>query len=324
MAAPDHDPWPPLPLAAWSDTHDTLHRWLQIVGKVRLALSPWLNHSWHATLYPSASGLTTGLIPYPPRAFQLGMDFLAHRLTIRVSDGRAAAFALEPQSVATFDRRLRESLAQLGIRVEIFGRPNELPDAVPFAQDEAHRSYDPEYVRRFWRILIQTERVFQQFRARFIGKASPIHLFWGGADLALTRFSGRRAPSHPGGIPHLPDWVTREAYSHEVSSAGFWAGGGAIDYPAFYSYAYPEPAGFAAAMVRPGGAFYSRELGEFVLPYETVRTAEAPDALLLEFLQSTYEAAADLGRWDRQELEQTETLPPLRSRPGGPEVGGSA
>ena len=299
---PEH-PWPTLPLAAWSDTLATLHLWLQIAGKVRLRLSPWVNHSWHVTLYPGAAGLTTGLIPVPPRAFQIEFDFLSHQLVVRTTDGQTGNFALEAQSVATFYRRFGEVLDRLGIDVSINATPNELPDPIPFAQDEVHRAYDPMYANRFWRVLVQTERVLQRFRARFIGKVSPVHLFWGAADLAVTRFSGRRAPRHPGGIPHLPDWVTREAYSHEVSSAGFWAGGGAVDYPAFYSYAYPAPEGFAQARVRPDLAFYHQELGEFILPYDAVRTAASPDDVLLEFLQSTYEAAADLGRWDRAELE---------------------
>ncbi len=303
MCASSADAWPPLPLDAWSDTHATLHRWLQIVGKTRLALSPWVNHSWQVTLYPTAAGLSTGLIPCPPRAFTVEFDFLAQQLQIRVTDGSGETLPLEPQTVAAFYRRYRDALRRLGIEANFYPAPNELPDPIPFAEDEAHRAYDGEYAARFWRILVQAERVFQRFRARFIGKVSPVHVFWGAADLAVTRFSGRRAPPHPGGIPHLPDWVTREAYSHEVSSAGFWAGGGGVDYPAFYSYAYPEPSGFSQAAAEPDAAFYSKELGEFILPYDAVCTAASPDDCLLEFLQSTYRAAADLGRWDRAALE---------------------
>lgn len=295
--------WPELPLEAWSDTLATLHLWLQIVGKVRVARGPWLNHSWHATLYPTARGLTTSLIPYDERSFQIDLDFVAHRLEVRSSDGGAAGFALEPQPVAGFHRRLMEALAGLGLPVRIHGRPNEIADPVPFAEDEVHRAYDGEYAARFWRVLLQAHRVLSVFRSRFIGKCSPVHFFWGSADLAVTRFSGRPAPRHPGGVPHLPDWITREAYAQEVSSCGFWAGGGAVPYPAFYSYAYPEPAGFAAARVTPDAAFYSAELREFVLPYDAVRTAPDPDGVLLAFLQSTYEAAADPAGWDRPALE---------------------
>jgi hypothetical protein len=296
--------WPSLPLEEWQDTYATLHLWLQIVGKIRLVQTPWLNHAWHVTLYTTATGLTTSFIPYESRAFQIDFDFLDHRLTIRSTDGRRGGFPLEPQSVATFYGRLFRELAALDFRVKIHGRPNEIPDGIPFDEDETHRAYDAEYANRFWRVLIQADRVFTGFRARFIGKNSPVHLFWGGPDLAVTRFSGRRAPLHPGGVPNLPDWVTREAYSQEVSSCGFWPGGGAIAYPSFYSYAYPAPAGFSEARVAPSEAFYSRELGEFLLPYDVVRESASPDATLLEFLQTTYEAAADLGKWDRKSLER--------------------
>jgi hypothetical protein len=296
--------WPELPLEGWKDTFETLHMWTQIVGKVRLRLSPWINHSWHTTLYVTASGLTTSPIPYQGRTFDIALDFLRHRVVLTASDGATAGFALEPQSVAAFYRRVMDALATLGVQVRIVRKPNEVPDPIPFDQDEVHRSYDGAAAQRFWRILVQAERVFTRFRAGFVGKCSPVHLFWGAADLAVTRFSGRRAPEHPGGIPNLPDWVTREAYSHEVSSCGFWPGGGVVTYPAFYSYAYPAPPGFAGAPVRPAGAFYSTDLGEFLLPYDVVRTAEDPDATLLEFLQSTYEAAADLAQWDRQALER--------------------
>ena len=295
--------WPDLPLAAWQDTFTTLHLWTQIVGKIRLVKSPWLNHSWHTTLYVTSRGLTTSPIPDGRRTFELEFDFTAHRLELRSSDGRREEVPLRPQSVAVFHSLVMEALRRLDIEVRISQKPSELVDPIPFAEDEAHRSYDAEYVRRFWWALVQADRVFKIFRARFIGKASPVHFFWGAGDLAVTRFSGRRAPEHPGGIPNLPDWVTREAYSHEVSSCGFWPGGGAIDYPAFYSYAYPAPAGFAEARVEPEGAFYSKDYGEFILPYDRVGRAASPDETLLEFLQSTYEAAATLAAWDRSALE---------------------
>ena len=297
------DAWPDLPLAAWQDTFATLHLWTQIVGKIRLVKSPWLNHSWHTTLYVTSRGLTTSPIPDGRRTFELEFDFTAHRLELRSGDGRREEVPLRPQSVAVFHSLVMEALRRLDIEVRISRKPSELVDPIPFAEDETHRSYDAEYANRFWRALVQADRVFKIFRARFIGKASPVHFFWGAGDLAVTRFSGRRAPEHPGGIPNLPDWVTREAYSHEVSSCGFWPGGGAIDYPAFYSYAYPAPAGFAEARGGPEGAFYSKDYGEFILPYDRVARAASPDETLLEFLQSTYEAAATLGAWDRAALE---------------------
>ncbi|HXJ33132.1 MAG TPA: DUF5996 family protein [Candidatus Eisenbacteria bacterium] len=296
--------WPALPLEAWSDTYATLHMWSQIAGKVRLVQSPWLNHSWHVTLYVTARGLTTSPIPHGVRAFQIDFDFIDHHVAVRVSDGGTARVPLEPQSVASFYRRLMDALDGLGLHVDIRTRPNEVPDPVPFDRNEAQRAYDREYANRFWHALVQADRVFKIFRARFIGKCSPVHFFWGAPDLAVTRFSGRRAPEHPGGVPNLPDWVTREAYSHEVSSCGFWAGGGAVPHAAFYSYAYPEPPGFAQAKVRPGAAFYSTDLREFLLPYDAVREAEAPDQTLLDFLQSTYEAAAIAAKWDRAALER--------------------
>jgi len=297
------DAWPDLPLAAWQDTFATLHLWTQIVGKIRLVKSPWLNHSWHTTLYVTSRGLTTSPIPAGRRTFELEFDFTAHRLELRSSDGRGEEVPLRPQTVAAFHALVLDALRRLDIEVRISRKPSEMVDPIPFAEDETHRSYDAEYVNRFWRALVQADRVFKIFRTRFIGKASPVHFFWGAGDLAVTRFSGRRAPEHPGGIPNLPDWVTREAYSHEVSSCGFWPGGGAIDYPAFYSYAYPAPAGFAEARGGPEGAFYSKDYGEFVLPYDRVARAASPDETLLEFLQSTYEAAATLGAWDRAALE---------------------
>lgn len=278
--------------------------WLQIIGKVRLIQTPWLNHSWNATLYVTSRGLTTAPIPHGNRTFQIDLDLINHRLAVTASDGRSGGFALERQTVSAFYHRLMDELSRLDLPVRIVARPNEVPDGIPFPLDDVHCDYDPHAVNRFWRMLVQTQRVMLQFRGRFIGKCSPIHLFWGAMDLAVTRFSGRGAPLHPGGIPNLPDRVTREAYSHEVSSCGFWAGTPPVDYPAFYAYAYPEPPGFAVARVRPDGAFYSADFHEFVLPYARVRESSAPDETLLEFLQSTYEAAADLGRWDRAALER--------------------
>jgi len=299
------DAWPSLPLEAWSDTYATIHMWTQVVGKVRLALSPWINHSWHVTLYVTTRGLTTSAVPHDQRSFQIEFDFVAHRLVIESSDGRRGGFALEPQSVAKFYQQLMDELAKLDLQVTIYARPNEVAEPIRFPEDEVHCSYDREYANRFWRILVQVDRVFTEFRARFIGKCSPVQFFWGAADLAVTRFSGRRAPEHPGGVPNLPDWVTREAYSHEVSSCGFWPGGGAIPYAAFYSYAYPEPRGFAAVAVKPAAALYSSDLREFILPYDAVRQFASPDATLLDFLQTTYEAAATLGNWDRASLERS-------------------
>ena len=303
-ADPRAEAWPRLDLESWSDTCATLHMWLEIVGKIRLAQAPWLNHSWNVTLYVTSRGLTTSPIPYGLRTFEIEFDFLDHKLAIRSSDGGLANFPLEPRSVAAFYRRLMEEMGRLGLRVEIQTKPNEVPDPIRFDRDETHCAYDRDYANRFWRILAQADRVMKEFRGRFIGKCSPVHFFWGALDLAVTRFSGRRAPQHPGGIPNLPDAVVREAYSHEVSSCGFWPGGGAISYPAFYSYAYPEPAGFSQARAKPDAAFYSADLREFILPYDAVRQAESPDGMLLDFLQATYEAAATLGNWDRGALER--------------------
>lgn len=298
------DTWPSLPLEDWSETCATLQLWTQIVGKIRLAQSPWLNHSWHVTLYVTARGLTTMPIAHGTRAFQIDFDFVAHQLTIQVSDGGTGGFALKPQSVQAFYRRLMKEMDRLMLHVDINTTPNEVIDPIPFDQDEIHCDYDREYAARFWRILVQSDRVFKQFRARFIGKCSPVHFFWGAADLAVTRFSGRPAPLHPGGIPGLPDSVTREAYSHEVSSCGFWPGGGPIPYPAFYSYAYPEPPNFTNAAIQPAAAFYSDDFREFILPYEAVRQSASADDTLLAFLQTTYEAAAVPGNWDRAALER--------------------
>ncbi len=295
--------WPALPLESWSDTCATLHRWTQIVGKIRLSQSPWVNHSWHTTLYVTARGLTTSPVPHGQRTFQIDFDFLDHQLSVQASDGRTGRFALRGQSVATFYASLMEEMRRLDLPVRIAMRPNEVADTTRFDQDMEHRSYDADAAHRFWRILLQTDRVMKVFRGRFLGKCSPVHFFWGAPDLAVTRFSGRTAPEHAGGIPNLPDTVAREAYSHEVSSCGFWPGGGPIPYPAFYSYAYPEPAGFKQARVRPDAAFYTTDLGEFILPYDAVRQSASPDDTLLEFFQSTYEAAAELANWSRTALE---------------------
>jgi len=298
------EPWPSLPLDAWKDTYATLHLWTQIVGKMRLVLCPWVNHSWNVALYVTSTGLTTSPIPLGVRTFQIDFDFIEHQLKIQASDGRKAGFPLEPQSVKSFYGRLMKDMEALDLDVKICTKPNEVPDPIRFDQDETHRAYDPEYANRFWRILVQADRIFKEFRGRFIGKCSPVHLFWGALDLAVTRFSGRTAPRHPGGIANLPDSVTEEAYSHEVSSCGFWPGGGAVPYPAFYSYAYPQPEGFSKQVIKPAGAFYSADFGEFILPYDAVRGSQAPDDMLLEFLESTYEAAANLAHWDRRALER--------------------
>ena len=303
MSNNSQGPWPELPTAAWRDTCATLQLWTQIVGKIRLTKSPWLNHSWHVTLYVTPRGLTTSPMPDGARTFQIDFDFIDHTLRISTSEGSLEQFTLAGHSVASFYAATMAALAELGIAVAIDEMPNELPDPVRFSLDTAHASYDPDAVGRFLQILVNCDRVFKQFRTGFLGKASPVHFFWGSFDLAVTRFSGRRAPRHPGGVPNLPDAVAHEAYSHEVSSAGFWPGSGAIDYPAFYCYAYPEPPGFRAAKVRPDAAFFSEALGEFILPYDAVRTAADPDKALLDFLQSTYEAAAISAKWDREALE---------------------
>ena len=296
-------PWPELPTAAWRETYATLHLWTQIVGKIRLARAPWLNHSWHVVLYVTTHGLTTSSIPDGTRTFQIDFDFINHHLRISTSGGATRRLALAGHSVASFYTAVMTALAELGIHIAIDDMPNELPDPVRFSDDDRHASYDPDAVGRFRQILVSTDRVFKQFRTVFLVKASPVHFCWGSFDLAVTRFSGRRAPRHPGGVPHLSDAVACEAYSHEESSAGFWPGSGTIDYPAFYCYAYPEPEGFRTARVRPEAAFFSDALGEFILPYDAVRTAAQPEQALLEFLQSTYEAAADAAKWDRDALE---------------------
>jgi hypothetical protein len=295
--------WPELPYVAWKETATTLQLWTQIVGKVRLALTPWLNHSWHVTLYVTARGLGTGPMPAGAHILEIDFDLLDHVLWLRLSDGRFRQVVLKPMAVAEFYVEVMAALRALGVDVRINEMPNEIADAVRFSDDAIHASYDAAAVGRFHRVLLSSHDVFARFRTGFLGKVSPVHFFWGSFDLAVTRFSGRPAPPHPGGVPRLPDDVAREAYSHEVSSAGFWPGGGAIDYPAFYSYAYPAPDGFAAARVEPAAAFFSTELGEFILPYDAVRGAGDPAQTLLQFLQTTYVAAADLAKWDRAALE---------------------
>jgi Family of unknown function (DUF5996) len=304
MASHAAERWPELPYAAWKDTRDTLHLWTQVVGKVRLILTPWLNHSWHVALYVTARGLTTSPIPWRGGSFQIDLDFIDHVLWVRTSEGHFRQLVLKPVSVAEFYEDMMIALRELGITVHITTTPCEIADCIPFDQDTVHAAYDPQYANRFWRVLLSTNEVLAQFRTGFLGKASPVHFFWGSFDLAVTRFSGRPAPRHPGGVPHLPNSVAQEAYSHEVSSAGFWPGGGGlIDYAAFYSYAYPAPEGFGLARVVPKAAFFDKELGEFLLPYDAVRTAGDPEAVLMEFLQSTYVAAADLAKWDRKALD---------------------
>ena len=295
--------WPSLPFGEWHATYTTLHLWTQVVGKIRLAKAPPVNHWWQVPLYVTCHGLTTSPIPYGARTFQIDFDFIDHYLAIQTSDGATESFPLQPRSVAEFYMEVMGRLRSLGLNVRIWTTPVETPDPVPFDQDHAHDAYDPDYVHRFWRILVQADRIFTAFRARFVGKASPVHFFWGSFDLAVTRFSGRIAPPHPG-APNVAGKVTREAYCDEVSSCGFWPGGPGMERPIFYSYAYPPPSSFPEALVRPGAAFFSRELGEFILPYDDVRQAASPDETLLDFLQSTYEAAANLGYWDRVGLER--------------------
>jgi hypothetical protein len=296
--------WPSLPYAAWRDTYATLHMWAQIVGKIRMGLTPPQNHWWHAPLYVSARGLTSGLVPSGARGVEIEFDFLSHRLHVRTSDGAAREMPLRSQTVAAFYAELMEALRSLGIAATVWTRPQEVVPAIPFEEDEVHASYDPEYAHRLGQILRSTNRVFWDFSSRFKGKRSPSHFFWGSFDLAVTRFSGHPAPRHPGGVPGLADWVVREAYSHEVSSAGWWPGGDGFPEPAYYAYAYPEPAGYRDAWVEPAGAAYDARLREFILPYETVRRSADPAGALMAFLQSTYEAAADRAGWDRSTLER--------------------
>jgi hypothetical protein len=308
--------WPALPFAEWGDTCATLHMWTQVIGKIRLVQTPWVNHSWHVTLYLTSRGLTTSPIPHGLDTFEIHFDFVDHELRILKSDGNARKIKLQPQSVAEFYRMVMEALRELQLPVEIDLSPNEVENPVPFDRDEEHHSYDAAYANRFWRVLLQADRVFKEFRSRFCGKCSPVHFFWGSFDLAVTRFSGRTAPPHPGGIPHLPDSVTREAYSQEVSSLGFWPGNAAVPTPLFYSYAYPEPAGFAQAKIEPQTAAYNAKIREFVLPYDDVRIAASPDEVLLAFAQSAYDAASKLANWDRAALEEVKpSLHSPRHRP---------
>jgi hypothetical protein len=297
--------WPALRVDDWTETRDTLHMWTQIVGKLRLAHAPLLNHWWQVTLYVSPRGLTTGTVPHGHGAFDIEFDFIDHQLVIRTDSGATERIALEPKSVATFYGETMAALDTLGIATTIQASPNEVDPAIPFAEDHQHASYDAEAAHLFWRQLVQASRVIGEFRSHFIGKVSPVHFFWGAMDLACTRFSGRSAPPHPGGAPNCGDWVMVEGYSRELSSCGFWPGGG--EEGAFYAYAYPEPPGFADHAPGPEGAFYSKENGQFLLPYEAVRTAADPDAALTQFLHSTYEAAAIHGNWDRANLEDDPT-----------------
>ena len=296
--------WPELVFTEWADTAATLHLWTQIIGKIRLTQTPWTNHSWHVPLYLTSRGLGTSPIPYAGKTFEIRFDFIDHQLLIETTDGEQRTLKLEPRSVADFYNDVMDNLKALGLDIRIHTTPSEIPEAIPFETDQIHHHYNADDVNRFWRALVQADRVFKEFRARFIGKCSPVHFFWGSFDLAVTRFSGREAPPHPGGVPNFPDWVAREAYSHEVCSAGFWPGGGGTDFAAFYCYIYPAADGFAESRIQPDTAFWSKELGEFLLPYDAVRTAASPDQLLTEFLQSSYEAAASAANWDRAAIER--------------------
>jgi Family of unknown function (DUF5996) len=296
--------WPDLPLNAWRNTYDTLHMWAQIVGKTRLALAPMENHWWQVPLYVTVRGLTTSPMPHRNTSFSVDFDFISHELIVQTSSGARRSLSLAPMTVADFFAQYLQALHGLGIEPAIYASPVEVQTAIPFAQDTQHAGYDREAVQCCWRILVDTERVLRRYRGRFTGKQSPIHFFWGSFDLAATRFSGRRAPKHPGGAPHCPDWVMVEAYSHECSSCGFWPGDGAAQQPSFYAYAYPQPAGYAQRRVEPAAAHYDLQAREFLLPYAALRAAPQPDEMLLQFFQSTYEAAADLGNWDRTALDR--------------------
>ena len=295
--------WPRLPLEAWSDTCFTLHMWTQIIGKIRLKLAPMINHWWQVAFYVTPRGFTTSPMPFNSRYVQIDFDFIDHKMIVSTDSGKSRAIELKPRSVAVFYQATMEAMDSLGMKVPIWTTPVEVPDRIPFEQDETHAAYDPEYAERHWRVLVQADRVLKEFRSRFIGKVSPVHFFWGAFDLAVTRFSGRRAPDHPG-VPNVGRSVMVEAYSHEVSSCGFWPGPG-LGEPSFYAYAYPEPKGFNEYPVQPEEAYYNKDWGEFVLPYEAVRTAASPDDKLLAFLQTTYEAAAKTGEWDRNSLERS-------------------
>ena len=305
----DDGAWPSLPLDAWRDTRETLHMWTQVVGKVRLAEAPHVNHWWQVPLYVNARGLTTSPVPHGDRIFQIDFDFVEHKLLIETNDGDSRTMRLAPRTVADFYGEFMSCMRSLNLDVRIWTTPVEVENPVAFERDDVHASYDAEYANRFWRVLVQADRVLQRFRSRFVGKCSPVHFFWGSFDLAVTRFSGRPAPTHPS-TPGVADSITREAYSHEVSSAGFWPGGGPLPEPIFYAYAYPEPSGFKDHAVRPPRAYYNPDFKEFVLPYEAVRLAEDHDQTLLQFLQTTYEAAAESANWDRAALERADPFNP--------------
>lgn len=302
MTVPER--WPSLPLAEWQDTANTLHLWTQIVGKIRLALAPMVNHWWNVPLYVTARGLTTSAMPYGAGVVELTFDFHEHLLRVETSWGESRAVALRPRSVADFYREIMATLETAGVNVRIMRRPVELEHVIPFDEDEAHASYDAAAAAKFWQMLIDVDRVLHEFRGRFVGKCSPVHFWWGSFDIAVTRFSGRSAPRHPGGVPNVADYVTQEAYSHECMSVGWWPGSGPITEPSFYAYAYPEPAGCAGAAVSPPAAYYHAQMREWFLPYEAVRTSPDPDSELLSFLQSTYDAVATLAAWDRGSLER--------------------
>ena len=303
------EPWPPLPLEEWADTYATLHLMTQVVGKVRLACERMVNHWWQVPLYVTARGLSTSAMPHGTLNFQIDFDFIDHSLEISVCDGGRRSIALRPRPVARFYDEVMDTLRSLGVPVRIWPQPVEIEGAIRFDEDVQHTAYDPEYAHRWWQVLRQADRALAEFRSGFVGKCSPVHFFWGSFDLAVTRFSGRRAPEHPGGAPHLADWVMREAYSRECSSCGFWPGSGAVQEPAFYAYAYPEPAGYREHPIHPDAAYYSDAMREHILPYDAVRRSGKPDAMLAEFFQSTYEAAADLGGWNRPELEHDPPVP---------------
>lgn len=307
--APSTTSWPSLEYDDWKETIATMHMWSQIVGKIRLKTMPWTNHSWHSTLYVTPTGLTTSTLNHRGQQFDIEFDFFRHELVIRTGTGETRTVELRPRTVASFYGDVMTQLDGLGLRVSIHQSPNEVPDPIPFAEDTVHASYDGDAAKRFCRVLNKTANVFANFRARFLGKCSPVHFFWGSFDLAVTRFSGRTAPSHPGGIPGLPDWITREAYSHEVYSCGFWPGGEASPSPAFYAYAYPVPTGLGEAVIQPDSAFWSKEMGEFFLPYEAVRTSDSPDDMLMTFLEDTYRASAELASWNRADLECSDGFP---------------
>ncbi len=307
---PSPEGWIQLPYEEWGPTRSALHLYCQVIGKIRMCCGPWLNHSWGVTLYVNARGLGTGLVPYEHRGFQIDVDLIADRVVIATTDGDTREIALRPMSVADFHRQMLDAMGELGVPVRVHTMPNEIEGAVRFDEDTDLRAYDPDHARAMWRALVQAHRVFSDFRAGYAGKASPVHLFWGALDLAVTRFSGRTAPDHPGGMPNFPLAVAQEAYSHEVTSCGLWLGGDDAPQPLFYAYAYPSPEGFEAADVLPADAFWYADLGEFVLPYDAVRSAPDPDGALMAFLESTHAAAADLAGWPRAELERPPDLGP--------------